>query len=814
MGNYTAPGSYVEETTFGSKPTSGVATAIGGFVTVTEKGDLDKLIEVTSWNDYVDKCGERLADYNGGHGVYGFFQNGGKRAFIKRATHFSGGVTTAVKASVTLKDRTNTSDTLKIEGASEGTWAEALTISTDKSDKELSSFSYLRSYDASDGTYATYDTNGRYENIYKVLTYTGLGFTDQTTSAKAESPTAFDAFNDIGDYLAVGSKYNTFGHITIDTPDNSAVRTGIVVVEYFNGLAWQQLQLSTDDLSCGTAVSFDNTASSNNDIVFPIPSDWKKCELNSILAYWIRIKVTTAFTVATPGVKKIQINPPSAGSDKQFAPFPSSIEVGDCFYVGAINTKFDALETMLQVASSGSSPANTVEYWGGTSWKTLTITESVAGVKDFTVEGSLFWDIPADWYRTTINDVVAYWIRFRVTTAPTSTNPSIYSVLSCGSKFKITVKKNGEVVKIYDPLSMSSSSKYYVETILNEGLGKSKWIRATCQTNALTDKRPILTVDAQLTGGDDGLDGLTDSDYIGSSSYKNGLYGFDSNKEVRLLAIPDKAGNADVMGSGLAYAENRKDCYFFVDCASGLTPEEAKTFKQLGGSFNSSYGCMYYPWGKVVDPTGAGSSPRRYVPPSGHMMGVTARVHQKYGVWQVPAGDIAKVEGFLGLEYDTADSETVISLLNPEGINVIVNYEDLGIVSWGGRNLITTDTNYKYQSARHITTFIRNTLLKDTRFAAFKPNNQSLWKKLYNIGFNLLYDLWSKGALFDGGSGKYEDAFFAICDGSLNTREVVKEGKVLAQFGYSLTNPAEFVVLTIGQWDGGSIAEESTVSVG
>lgn len=810
MGNYSAPGSYVEETTFGSKPTGGVATAVAGFVAVTEKGDLDKAIEVNSWNDFVDKCGERLADYNGGHSIYGFFENGGKKAYIKRATHYSGGATTAVKASVTLKDRSNTSDTLKIEGANEGTWAEALTISTDKSDKELTMFSYLRSFDASDGTYATYDTNGRYENIHKVLTYTSLGFTDVTTDAKSEDPTAYDAFNDIGDYLAICSKYNTFGHVTIDTPDNSAVRTGITVVDYWNGLGWQQLQLSTDDLSNGTAVSFDNTASSNNDIVFPIPSDWKKCELNSILGYWIRIRVTTAFTVATPKVKKIQINPPSAGADKQFAPFPSTPAVGDCFYVGALNTKFDALETMLQVAAGGS-PVNVVEYWGGTAWKTLTVSESTAGVKNFTVDGSLFWTTPSDWYRTTINDVIAYWIRFRITTTPTTTDPSIYSVLSCGSKFKLTIKKNGEVLKVHDPLSMDSNNKYYVESVLNDGLGKSKYIKATVQTNALVDKRPILTVDAQLTGGDDGLDGLTESDYIGNRTYKNGLYGLDSKTDLRLVAIPDMAGNADVMGSGLAYVENRKDCYFIVDSTSGLTAEEVKTFKQLGGNFNSSYGAMYYPWGKVVDPTGAGASPRRYVPPSGHMMGYIANTHKTFGVWQT-AANVGTLRGFLDLECEITQED--MELLNPEGINVIANFEDLGITPWGGRNLITTDENYRYQTSRFMTTFIRNTMLKETRFGAFKPNNATLWKKLYNLGYNFLYKLWDKPieALFDGGSGKPEDAFFVICDNSINTREVVKSGQVLAQYGFCLTNPAEFIVLTMGQWDGGSIVEETTMA--
>jgi len=59
------------------------------------------------------------------------------------------------------------------------------------------------------------------------------------------------------------------------------------------------------------------------------------------------------------------------------------------------------------------------EYWNGSSWATLAVTD---GTSNFTADGWVYWDAPADWATTTIGpDTTArYYVRVRTTTNPTT----------------------------------------------------------------------------------------------------------------------------------------------------------------------------------------------------------------------------------------------------------------------------------------------------------------------------------------------------------------------------------------------------------
>jgi hypothetical protein len=94
MPEYLAPGVYVEEVDTGSKPIEGVSTSTAGMVGVTKRGPSDGLPKlVTSFADYKRQFGGYF-DFGSsfaGHrylpyAVEGFFQNGGKRVYIKRVT--------------------------------------------------------------------------------------------------------------------------------------------------------------------------------------------------------------------------------------------------------------------------------------------------------------------------------------------------------------------------------------------------------------------------------------------------------------------------------------------------------------------------------------------------------------------------------------------------------------------------------------------------------------------------------------------------------------------------------------------------------
>ncbi len=80
---------------------------------------------------------------------------------------------------------------------------------------------------------------------------------------------------------------------------------------------------------------------------------------------------------------------------------------------------------------------------------------------------------------------------------------------------------------------------------------------------------------------------------------------------------------------------------------------------------DSSYAAVYYPWIDVGAKDAAGKTV--YMPPSGHIAGVYARVDAERGVHKAPANEV--IRGALGLE--TLVSKAGQAGLNPDGINVI-----------------------------------------------------------------------------------------------------------------------------------------------
>jgi hypothetical protein len=98
---------------------------------------------------------------------------------------------------------------------------------------------------------------------------------------------------------------------------------------------------------------------------------------------------------------------------------------GDRAYFG-FSTPFRQL--VFDLATPGAGGAYAWEYWDGTGWAALTVTD---GTNGFTQDGTVAWTPPADWATNTVNGQTRYWVRVRPTTAPT-TNPTCSSVSVTG----------------------------------------------------------------------------------------------------------------------------------------------------------------------------------------------------------------------------------------------------------------------------------------------------------------------------------------------------------------------------------------------
>ena len=101
---------------------------------------------------------------------------------------------------------------------------------------------------------------------------------------------------------------------------------------------------------------------------------------------------------------------------------------------------------------------------------------------------------------------------------------------------------------------------------------------------------------------------------------------------------------------------------------------------------------------------------------------------------------------------------------------------------------------------------MRRRLTALTQFAVFEPNDAIIWAKVTSTLENFLYQFWNQGGLFGASPAA---AYYIKCDGDINTSSVRDAGELRIEIGVALQKPAEFVVIKIGQLDGGATVTTS-----
>ncbi len=107
---------------------AGVPTAITGFVGVTEKGPIGTAVLVSSPAEYRRKYGGYVANGDVAQSIDGFFQNGGKQAYISRVVHLADVSNTATKTSAKGTKTIQTGPTAASAGYSEASLAESYAL--------------------------------------------------------------------------------------------------------------------------------------------------------------------------------------------------------------------------------------------------------------------------------------------------------------------------------------------------------------------------------------------------------------------------------------------------------------------------------------------------------------------------------------------------------------------------------------------------------------------------------------------------------------------------------------------------------------
>jgi phage tail sheath protein FI len=106
---------------------------------------------------------------------------------------------------------------------------------------------------------------------------------------------------------------------------------------------------------------------------------------------------------------------------------------------------------------------------------------------------------------------------------------------------------------------------------------------------------------------------------------------------------------------------------------------------------------------------------------------------------------------------------------------------------------------------RRLFLFLEESLEEGTQWVVFEPNDEPLWARVRQSVTNFLTRVWRDGALM---GQTPEEAFFVKCDRTTMTQDDIDNGRLIMIIGVAPVKPAEFVIIRIGQWSGGSEVEE------
>ncbi len=665
----------------------GVDSSIPGFVGVAEWGPIDAPTLVTSWPEFERTFGSFLAGHMLAYVVKQFFDEGGGRCYVVRATERSAGVSTATQASLALSTAgggaTKARETGSVAGRLYGgayTWQMA-------SGNKLS----FRVDSASKVT-VTIAAAAATKNLTNAGTFSlsNAGTVKYRVGAATEPERTVTL--DSADFVDIGNA-------TVQEVQAVLARDmrGVRVTRVTN-----QITLTTDVVGSGARLEF-----TSGTMLTALGLSVETRGGSGNVADVDHVTVAEMLALVQAADTGIDF-----GANTSHYPYLERNVAG-------------LTKTVQVVTADGDETAGAAVFGFAT---TLRAGTSNSAVLTLTVKGKYKGSRGAD---------------ISIDTAAAS--------VSSSTRGKLVVRVDGTAVETYDEYSLDPTDTRYLPTLAEGSdwitiVDEDAFATVASYVTAL----PATGSAQALTSGTDGISGIAAADYLGSATYATGLHAFDATDAISQSAIPGIT-DRDTAVLHVAWAAARKNVLAVLDCPdvapSAAKDYRFATGAYVGGaSFDSSYGALYYPWIKVSDPIGT-TSRTRLVPPSGAVCAAMARA-DRTGEWKAPAGpDEGKIATALGLS--RAVSPGNLGDLYLAGVNCIVSTQQHGIIIRGQKTLQAVPSDYSEVKIRRGAIGMRKSLQPLVETAAeFEPNDQVTWTRTKRAMEPYLDDLRDRGRAF------------------------------------------------------------------
>ena len=349
------------------------------------------------------------------------------------------------------------------------------------------------------------------------------------------------------------------------------------------------------------------------------------------------------------------------------------------------------------------------------------------------------------------------------------------------------------IVERWTDISMAASDSRYALSAIN---GNSNFISVTDAGDSATGvtDNPAVQANTSLASGANGSAPT-------STNIISALSGYDTVRQSLVLNVPG-VYDATTINGVISYATGAtrlNDVFVVIDGENDTVSNQLS----LAASYTaSSYAAVYYPQITIADPTagvGAPASATKTVGAGGAIVGLYAATDASRGVFKAPAGLQTRIAGAVSVTPLTnAELDSLNTASAP--VNAIRYISGSGIVVMGSRTLKPGYVD-RYVPVRRSLIYLEKSLSDLTRFAIFEPNDERLWRQITATVSSFLTSFWSQGGLR---GGTPQVAYFVKCDADNNPQSSIDNGEVHIEVGVALQRPAEFVVIKIGQYDGGT----------
>lgn len=385
---------------------------------------------------------------------------------------------------------------------------------------------------------------------------------------------------------------------------------------------------------------------------------------------------------------------------------------------------------------------------------------------------------------------------------------SISTSTDTGHRFDLTIEvgQGSSLVarEHWSDLTLDPADGRYALSVVNSPTVGSKYVRLTDpgvfgnDADAGKHDNPATVTAVPLVGGSDGS---------GSPDYPTTLTLLDDIENVLLVNLPG-VSDTTILTSAITWASAAGDRFILADApkpaATDTAADVTADSTTMAGSLPpSSYVAVYSPWVWTQDPSSTVPGALRLTAPSGLVMGQYVRNDVLRGVQKAPAGVNTALRVNAAFCRFT---DLQLESMNQAGVNVVRNVPGAGFCIMGARTL-NTGMPDRYINIRRTLIYLKRNLINLTQFAVFEPNDSNTWDTVSAVLTQFLTTFWQNGGL---AGNTTDQAFYVICDSTINTPASVNAGVLNVQVGVALETPAEFIVIALGQFDGGATVTDTT----